>query len=185
MAAVLVFIELTFTEQTFKDNRVTDVSIIVADYRNPQHGKLIVELMDCYARDPMGGGQGLNDFAKSRLPAALAEVSGAVTLLCFKADVAVGLMTAFRGFSTFKCQPLLNIHDVVVTPAARRQGLAQAMLTKMTELARAEGCCKLTLEVLEGNTAARAVYTAFGFRGYELDPAMGKALFLELLLADT
>jgi len=39
------------------------------------------------------------------------------------------------------------------------------------------GCCKLTLEVLEGNTVARAAYQACGYSGYELNPEIGKALF--------
>ena len=45
------------------------------------------------------------------------------------------------------------------------------------ELARELGCCKLTLEVLEGNAKAQAAYKSLGYAGYELDPAMGKALF--------
>lgn len=40
-------------------------------------------------------------------------------------------------------------------------------------------CCKLTLEVLEGNKLAQQVYRRFGFQGYELDPKMGRALFYE------
>jgi GNAT superfamily N-acetyltransferase len=45
--------------------------------------------------------------------------------------------------------------------------------------ARARGCCKLTLEALEGNTGAIALYRDFGFAAYELDPAMGRASFFE------
>ena len=46
-------------------------------------------------------------------------------------------------------------------------------------MARQRGCCKLTLEVLEGNHGARRAYLDFGFEGYQLDPAMGQALFFE------
>ena len=53
------------------------------------------------------------------------------------------------------------------------------MLGKVELLARDRGCCKLTLEVLEGNAVARSAYEKFGFTGYELDPAMGKAHFWE------
>ena len=38
------------------------------------------------------------------------------------------------------------------------------------------GCCKLTLEVLDGNAPAKAAYEKFGFASYELDPAVGGAL---------
>ena len=40
-------------------------------------------------------------------------------------------------------------------------------------------CCKLTLEVLENNDIGKNLYQSIGFVNYELDPAMGKAIFLE------
>jgi ribosomal protein S18 acetylase RimI-like enzyme len=45
------------------------------------------------------------------------------------------------------------------------------------------GCCKMTLEVLEGNVVAQAAYKSCGFASYELDPRMGKAMFWEKKLA--
>jgi ribosomal protein S18 acetylase RimI-like enzyme len=51
------------------------------------------------------------------------------------------------------------------------------MLDKLEEIARSKGCCKLCLEVLEGNVRAQKVYKSFGFASYQLDPSMGKALF--------
>ena len=47
----------------------------------------------------------------------------------------------------------------------------------MRKIAVRIGCCKLTLEVLEGNAIAQAAYKACGYAGYELDPKMGKAMF--------
>jgi hypothetical protein len=40
----------------------------------------------------------------------------------------------------------------------------------------------MTLEVLEGNRVAQAVYKSQGFAGFELDPKMGKAMFWQKLL---
>ncbi|WP_305800583.1 hypothetical protein, partial [Thiolapillus sp.] len=34
--------------------------IVVADYRDPSHQKALLDLLDDYARDPMGGGKGLS-----------------------------------------------------------------------------------------------------------------------------
>ena len=45
--------------------------------------------------------------------------------------------------------------------------------------AREHDCCKLTLEVLTGNAAAINAYRNAGFGPYELDPAMGQAMFFE------
>ena len=41
------------------------------------------------------------------------------------------------------------------------------------------GACKVTLEVLEGNARAQAVYQRLGFDAYSLDPENGSALFWE------
>ena len=38
-------------------------------------------------------------------------------------------------------------------------------------------CCKITLEVLEGNEVARSAYRKFGFDGAKFDPAYGAMLF--------
>ncbi len=153
------------------------VKIIAADYLLPEHGAAIVQLMDEYARDPMGGGQGLSDYAKVNLVATLAQRSTARSILAYVDDQPVGLINCFEGFSTFACAPLLNIHDVIVSREFRGQGLSKLMFAKVEEMARELGCCKLTLEVLAGNRVAQGAYRACGFAGFELDPAMGQALF--------
>jgi ribosomal protein S18 acetylase RimI-like enzyme len=73
---------------------------------------------------------------------------------------AAGVATCFEGFSTFACQPLLNIHDVAVHPAHRGQGIGKQLLAGGSP---GSCCCKLTLEVLEGNKVAQAAYRASGF----------------------
>jgi GNAT superfamily N-acetyltransferase len=127
----------------------------------------------------MGGGRPLAESVRRDLPARLAARADAVVLLGYAQGAAAGLLIAFEGFSTFACAPLLNIHDIVVAPAYRGAGLAGRLLARAEAIARDRGCCKLTLEVLEGNRAARAAYRRSGFRPYELDPAMGRALFWE------
>lgn len=73
--------------------------------------------------------------------------------------------------------PLLNVHDMVVAAKFRGRGLSRKILSKAEELARERNCCKLTLEVLEGNEIAQRAYRSFGFEGYQLDPRMGRAMF--------
>lgn len=51
------------------------------------------------------------------------------------------------------------------------------MLLEIESFARSLGCCKLTLEVLSGNFAAKKAYANVGFEGYELDPESGYAEF--------
>ncbi len=97
-------------------------------------------------------------------------------------DEAVGLAICFDGFSTFYCQKLLNIHDFAVSSSQRRKGLGRLLMTTIDEYCRREHYCKITLEVLEGNHAAKKLYLETGFAAYELDPVMGKAMFWQKVL---
>ncbi|WP_457671809.1 GNAT family N-acetyltransferase [Thiolapillus sp.] len=155
------------------------IAITVADYQNPAHQQAILHLLDAYALDPMGGGQPLSNAARQRLIPALINQPGALSVLAFDKDAPVGLVNCFQALSTFQAKPLLNIHDVVVLPTHRGQGISTMLLKKVEEIARQRGCCKITLEVLEGNRIARKAYRKLGFCGYELDPALGQALFWE------
>lgn len=154
-----------------------NIQIITADYRNPQHAQAIVELLDNYARDKMGGGEPLSQYVKDYLVEHLARVEGAFTILAYADGVAAGLTNCFMGFSTFACKPLINIHDVAVNQEYRGLGISQKMLQAVEETARDRGCCKITLEVLDGNAAAKNAYAKFGFSGYQLDSETGDALF--------
>jgi ribosomal protein S18 acetylase RimI-like enzyme len=53
------------------------------------------------------------------------------------------------------------------------------MLEMVESIARERGACKLTLEVLSGNSSAMRLYDRVGFAQYQLDPAAGKAEFLQ------
>lgn len=150
-----------------------------ADYRNPVHADALVRLLDAYAQDPAGGGQALGEFAKAHLAQALAARPQAFSVLAFEGEEAVGLVNCIEGFSTFACRPLVNIHDVAVLATHRGRRVAERMLALVDEIARARGACKLTLEVLAGNASAVRLYERVGFAGYQLDPAMGRAQFLQ------
>ena len=155
------------------------IEIIEANPLNPIHAKAIVQLMDEYARDPMGGGQPLSEAIKTSLPMALSQRLNAYVILALDGNESAGLTICFEGFSTFACRPLLNIHDVMVSARYRGQGISKRLLEQAKVIARRLDCCKLTLEVLEGNSIARSAYQSVGFNSYQLDPAMGHALFWE------
>ena len=125
----------------------------------------------------MGGSQPLSESVRSNLANELSKLPHAFSIICYVNNKPAGLVNCFEAFSTFKCKPLINIHDVVVVSEFRGLGLSQKMLSKVEEIAKQKGCCKITLEVLEGNKVAQNSYLKFGFAGYELDPIMGKALF--------
>lgn len=156
-----------------------NIEMLQADYTNLEHAKDILYLLNSYAKDPMGGGEELSQYTKENLVSSLKQIPHAVTILAYVNDKPAGLINAFGGFSTFKCRPLLNIHDIAVLKEYRGKGISQIMLKKIEEIAVNRGCCKLTLEVLDKNIPAKSAYSKFGFKNYQLNPATGSAVFME------
>ncbi len=169
------------SEQKFSGS----VRVCRADYANPVHAKALMDLLDAYSRDPMGGGEPLSEFAVANLVPALAVRPQAYSVLAFARanegaeELAVGLVNCIEGFSTFACRPLVNVHDVAVLAGYRGQRVGEKMLALAEDIARQRGACKLTLEVLGGNAGAVKLYQRIGFANYELDPAMGQAQFMQ------
>lgn len=58
------------------------------------------------------------------------------------------------------------ITNVAVSPAARRRGVARALLADLAAYGREHALYRITLEVRVGNTAARTLYES---EGYTLD----------------
>ena len=155
------------------------IGVVRARYDDPAHAAALVELLDAYARDPAGGGEPLSDFARAHLIDELAARPFIFSVLAFDGSLPVGLVNAIEGFSTFACKPLVNVHDVAVLPSHRGRGIAAQLFAEVETIARERGACKLTLEVLSGNRAARALYEKLGFDDYRLAPGMGAAQFMQ------
>ena len=156
-----------------------NIAVQQVDYTNPTQAKALTEQLNHYARDPMGAGKPLPQEILDKLPGELAKQPNAFSLLILVDDEPAGFANCFFGFSTFKCAPLINIHDFGVSPNHRGLKLSQRLLQAIEDIAVKNGCVKITLEVLEGNKVAQGAYLKFGFSGYELDPTTGKALFWE------
>ena len=153
------------------------MEIIQADLSNSTHASALVTLLNLYAQDSMGGGEELPSFTKDNLAKEIHKRPAITVILAFDDDKPAGLINCIEGFSTFACKPLINIHDVFVDANYRGKGIATMLLQAAEELAIEKQCCKITLEVLEGNRAAKLAYQKFGFDSYELDPEIGKAMF--------
>ncbi len=153
------------------------------DYDKPDDRAALTALLDHYARDPMGGGSALAADALARLCDDLARRSFAFSFIAWgtvpQGEQAVGLVNCFEGYSTFKAQPLINIHDIIVHSDWRGQGVGQLLMRAVEAEACARKACKITLEVLTGNHVAMKSYQRFGFAPYALDPAAGTATFMQ------
>lgn len=153
--------------------------ILINPYNDQAHAQAIVRVLDSYASDPMGGSKPLGFFTRQNLIAELRRRPWVVSLLALIDEEPVGLLIAMEGFSTFSARPLMNIHDVAVLPEQRGNGVGTALFAEIERVARQRGCCKMTLEVLEGNERAKKLYSHLGFSPYVLDPEKGAAQFWE------
>lgn len=140
-----------------------NVTVRSADLSDPHDQQSTLALLDMYAQTPFGQSKPLADSVKQRLIPALQAVAGHRIFLAAYDGRDVGIAVCFPGFSTFRAQPLLNIHDVAVRPEARGKGVGRALLTAVERAAADAGCCRLTLEVRTDNVVARGLYESFGF----------------------
>lgn len=140
--------------------------ILEADFADPAHCAGIVEVLNTYAADPVGGGQPLASEVRERLVPTLRDHPTALVLLALVDQRPAGIAVCFFGLSTFQARPLLNIHDLAVVPEHRGRGIGRALLAAAEEHAIKRGCCKLTLEVQDDNGRARALYESFGFSNF-------------------
>ena len=143
------------------------MQINLADLHDPTQQAAIVELLDMYCRDEFGDSKPLSEFARANLIPGLIAHGGALVFLAYVGARPVGMALCFRGFSSFKAKPLINIHDLAVRPECRGQGIGRQLLAAVEEHARQLGCCKVTLEVRADNARAQAAYRRAGFRSTE------------------
>lgn len=103
----------------------------------------------------------------------------------------VRLLGAAEGFALVQIvPPEAELLTIAVAPAAQRQGLGRALLSRAMEAAAAEGATRLFLEVDIRNAAAIALYEAAGFartglrRAYYRHPdaTRSDALLMEIAL---
>ena len=142
-----------------------------ADLTDPADARGLVEVLDSYAADAMGGRQPLAADIRERIVPGLRDHPTTLVLLAIVDGRIVGIAVCFFGFSTFRARPLLNIHDLAVLPEFRGQGIGGLLLSEVEKRARQRGCCKLTLEVRTDNQRARGLYERLGFEASGGDSA--------------
>jgi GNAT superfamily N-acetyltransferase len=150
----------------------------LADLTDTGQARAVVELIDSYACDPLGGGKPLSEAVRQALVPGLLRHPTTLVFLAWDGAQPVGVAVCFSGFSTFAARPLVNIHDLAVLPAWRGRGVGRVLLRAVEDWARTHECCKITLEVLDHNTSARVLYESEGFRPPDLGRPGELMLFL-------
>lgn len=126
----------------------------------PADGPRIVELIRLLARfeklpepDEAAAARLMADaFESGRLELWVADEGGEV----------VAYAACFTAYSTFRARPTLFLEDLFVHPAARRRGVATAMLAHLRRQAETRGCGRFEWMVLDWNLEAQKLYAAIG-----------------------
>lgn len=134
-----------------------------ADLGDEAQARNLVEILDTFAREPGGQGAPLSDRARSNLVKGLRNHPTSLVLLAWVGEEPVGTAVCVWGFSTFAGKPFINVHDLTVLPAFRGRGIGRGLLDDVERRARERECCKVTLEVHDGNERAKKLYRSVGF----------------------
>ena len=100
--------------------------IAAVDLKNPAISAAWLDLLDEYARDPMGGGTGLSPYAKANLVRELAELPTFHAALAWQDGEAVGLVhftitaVAGRVVTTATCRICSSPSTFAVAASAAR-----------------------------------------------------------------
>lgn len=141
------------------------VRIVKGNLSCRRHQVALIRLINAYLCDEMGEGRLLTADMESRLVLGMANHPAALLFFAEYKERLIGLAICFVGFSTFYAKKLINIHDLVVMPEYRRNGVGEKILLAVEKQAKIMDCCKLTLEVRTDNSSAMGLYKKLGFGG--------------------
>jgi len=140
-----------------------DTAVTLCDYDDAAQRQAVASLLNGYIADEMGGGTLLDEAEQERLVDGLKHHPTAIVLLAEKDGVYCGLLVAFENFSTFTVRPMINIHDVFVSPSHRGRGVGRRLMQAIADEAKRRDCSRLSLEVRHDNAAAQNLYQSEGF----------------------
>jgi ribosomal protein S18 acetylase RimI-like enzyme len=139
----------------------TNVTIVDGDLSRVEHQRALVAMLDEFMRDQ--DGEPLSAQAKRDMIPGLRAHPACYTFLAYRDGAPIGFSICFLGFSTFLARPLINIHDIFVDASARGLGIGARLLERIEAKARELNCARITLEVRQDNTVARALYRKIGY----------------------
>src|SRR5664279_4154741 len=86
----------------------------------------------------------------------------AEALVVDKGGAVVAFALFFTNFSTFLARPGLYLEDLFVEPEHRGEGIGEALLTRLAQLAAERGCGRFEWSVLDWNESAIRFYERMG-----------------------
>jgi GNAT superfamily N-acetyltransferase len=86
------------------------------------------------------------------------------TLVCTRANRAVGFAVYYFAYSTFASSPVLFIEDIFLLPSERGRGAGTALMKALARVAARKRCRQMEWIVLDWNSRAIRFYRRLGAR---------------------
>jgi GNAT superfamily N-acetyltransferase len=86
-------------------------------------------------------------------------------VLGWRGDTPLGFALYYYNFSTFLARPGLYLEDLYVRPEHRGQGVGEALLKHLAQIAVQRGCGRMEWSVLNWNRRAIEFYERMGAQG--------------------
>lgn len=145
-------------------------TFVAVDIHNQTHCVAIVTLLNDYMEDEMGISKSMPNELGSKIVEGLKKHNAYLGFFVCVDNEYVALANCNLNYSTWQANFLINIHDFIVTPTFRKQGVGEFLLKGIESFAMENGYCKLNLEVRNDNFKAKKLYAKKGFE--ECNPSM-------------
>ncbi len=140
-----------------------DFKFLCIDIQNPEHQKGVLYLLDAYMRDEMGMNAPMPKDLAPRIIDGLKAHEAYIAFIVLADGKYAALANCNKNFSTFKAKPLINIHDFVVHPDFRGNGVGKFLLDSIASFCKENDYCRINLEVRDDNVKAQNLYKKCGF----------------------
>lgn len=140
-----------------------EFKLLEADLNNSEHAAQIIKLLNDYMNDPMGNNSPMAKELAPKIIGGLKRHPAFLGFFVLADEQYAGLANCNVNFSTFQAKPLINIHDFIIAPEFRKNGVGQFLLHEIIRYASDHGFCRITLEVREDNLRAKSLYKKLGF----------------------
>ena len=93
----------------------------------------IIKVLEDYKSDKMGNSSSYSRDEKDSLLRLFDSFSNVFIFTIYKDEKLAGGAVCFKTFSTFKCKPLINIHDFCIISEFRSQGFGKSLMKGILE----------------------------------------------------
>lgn len=137
--------------------------IVKVDLINETHCFHLLNLLNDYMEDEMGICESMPEHLGSKIIEGLKKHPAYLGFFVCVENEYAGLANCNLNYSTWQSKYIINIHDFIVSPDYRKQGVGLFLLNEIEKYAKEEGYCRINLEVRNDNIKAQNLYKKAGF----------------------